>query len=147
VKTTGTVWCWGNNYSGQLGSSTNSGTSNPNPTALQVGTDSHWVSSDAGGNHSCGVKTDGTAWCWGSNTDGELGSSVNSGTFDPNPTPLQVGTDTDWGSLTAGGAHTCGVRTDTTIWCWGWNLYGQVGSNTNSGTNDPNPIPIQVGTP
>ena len=41
--------------------------------------------------------------------------------------PTRVGTDTDWVRVTAGWTHTCGVRTDRSLWCWGNNGNGQLG--------------------
>lgn len=141
-----TVWCWGADDFGQAGSAGNLGSTDPNRTPTQVGSDSDWVSLTAGDFHTCGIRSDGTAWCWGSNQVGELGTSTNDGTTTPDPVPAQVGTATAWAQLSAGHDHTCGVRTDDTLWCWGLNTDGQLGTPTNSGTANANPEPVQVGT-
>ncbi len=75
-------------------------------TPVQVGTASNWASISAAGIHTCGTRTDGTAWCWGDNEHGQLGSGAN---FRSN-TPIQVGTATDWAAVDAGSAHTLGIR-------------------------------------
>ena len=62
----------------------------------------------AGGAHSCGLRTDGTAQCWGHNYYGE--TDAPTGTFT---------------AITTGGAHSCGLRTDGTAQCWGYNILGQ----------------------
>ena len=62
----------------------------------------------AGGGHSCGLRTDGTIECWGSNSYGE--GDAPAGRF---------------GAVSAGGGHSCGLRTDGTIECWGSNSYGE----------------------
>ena len=62
----------------------------------------------AGYLHTCGVRTDGTLACWGSNSDGQ--ATPPDGTFS---------------QVSAGGFHTCGVRTDGTLACWGGNSDGQ----------------------
>jgi hypothetical protein len=75
------------------------------------------------------VRTDGTLWCWGKNTRGQLGI----GTRDSTLVPAQVGTATDWDSVVANDSHTCalrGTRPDTTLWCWGDNSEGQLGNGT-----------------
>lgn len=136
-----TVWCWGADDFGQSGSTGNLGSMDPNKTPTQLGSDSDWVSLAAGDFHTCGIRSNGTAWCWGSNESGELGTSSNIGTNNPNPKPSQVGTATDWAQLSAGRWHTCGVRTDATLWCWGSNSDGQLGSDP-----DSSPEPVQVGT-
>ncbi len=62
----------------------------------------------AGGDHSCGVRTDGTLACWGRNGFGQ--ANAPAGTFT---------------AVSAGFAHTCGVRTNGTLACWGRNGSGQ----------------------
>jgi hypothetical protein len=131
VKTDGTLWCWGDNEDGQLGI----GTWVDKSTPTQVGTGTNWVSVSAGVAHTCGVKIDGTLWCWGDNWYGQLGI----GTWvelDKN-TPTRVGTGTNWVTVSAGWAHTCGIKTDGTLWCWGDNLVGQLGDGTNTNKNTP----------
>ena len=93
----------------------------------------------AGGEHSCSVRFDGTLWCWGRNTWGQLanGRQGPGGT-----TPLQVGTDTNWASVAAGGGHTCATRTNRTLWCWGLDNKGQLGS----GNTDLQTAPVRIGT-
>jgi hypothetical protein len=107
------------------------GNSTPTPTQVP----GSWSSLTAGGAHSCGVKTDGTAWCWGDNVFGQLGD----GTTTDRWTPAQV--PGSWSSLTAGGAHSCGVKTDGTAWCWGNNGVGQLGDGLD---NSQSSTPIQV---
>ncbi len=108
-KSTGTLWCWGLNSSGQLGRGNTTSSSSPG----QVGTDADWASVTAGINHTCATKTTGTLWCWGGNGSGQLGRGD---TVSPATSPIQVGTATDWSSVTAGGSYTCATRTDGTLW-------------------------------
>ena len=141
VRGTHTAWCWGENDAGQLGTRTNLATPTPNPAPIQVGSAVDWVALAAGHWHTCGVKLDGTLWCWGDNQYGQLGSDADA-LQDPGPT--QVGTDTDWTSVTAGGLHTCALKADHTLWCWGDNPYGQLGVDTGTGTQAAQPTPVQV---
>lgn len=99
-----------------------------------------------GGFHSCASKTDGTLWCWGHNSHGQLGDGTTSGqscsggTCKPTPVqvpPLGVGV----ADAAAGMFHTCARKTDGTLWCWGWNLWGEIGDGT---TATPKPTPVQV---
>jgi hypothetical protein len=62
----------------------------------------------AGDEHTCGLNSQGAAYCWGSNEFGQLGSLTNSGTEDPNPAPLAVQGGITFTQLTAGGLYTCG---------------------------------------
>ena len=93
VLNTGQVACWGSNYSGQLGSSTNSETFTPNPVPLMVGlpVDRTAVAVTAGRDHTCAVLNTGEVGCWGQNVAGQLGSSTNSGIVAANPVPTLVG--------------------------------------------------------
>lgn len=78
----------------------------------------------AGINHSCAVLSDGTLWCWGGNTDGQLGL----GDTTLRSSPTRVGTATNWREVSANvGATTCAVNTLNEVFCWGYNFSGQVG--------------------
>lgn len=135
IRSGGTAWCWGDNILGALGNPTNEGNNVPNSTPLQVGTDDQWVSISAGFMHTCGLKTDGTAWCWGNNAFGQLGSAISGHTATPTQVP---GT---WTSVTAGGSDTCGLKTDGTAWCWGSNHYGELGDGSTTSTATPTLVP------
>src|SRR5256885_15520642 len=111
VRTDGSLWCWGSNYSGEIGDGTNTSQTTP----VHVGTATNWAGIDAGGNFTCALRTDGTLWCWGSNLRGQLGD----GTTTNRNAPAQVGTATTWASGSAGGYHRCAVRTDRTRGGWG----------------------------
>ena len=145
VKLDGTAWCWGSNRSGQLGGAANLGVTTPNPNPLQVGTATNWASVSVGLSFSCGLRTDGTLWCWGTNWAGQLGTSTNSGTNNATAVPVQVGAATDWTAVSTGHSSTCGVRSGGTLWCWGGNRYGQLGTSTNNDSDTPNPTPAQAG--
>lgn len=122
----GTGYCWGYNTSGQLGINS---TSQQNAPALVNGGYTDWVVLDAGGWFTCGVRANGTLWCWGEALNGKLGL----GSTSPNrTTPQQVGTGTDWTMVSAGVEHACGIRGGV-AYCWGDGPSGQIG---NGGTTD-----------
>jgi len=74
-----------------------------------------WASAASGPKYGCGVRTDGTLWCWGRNASGRLGLSDTT----DRAAPVQVGAGTDFA---------CALKTDTTLWCWGENSSGQLGT-------------------
>jgi alpha-tubulin suppressor-like RCC1 family protein len=133
VKSTGSVWCWGANWTGQLGNGTGANASAP----VQAGGSTLYNSVDTGIYHTCATRTDGTLWCWGDNTYG----SVGDGTTNQRLSPVQVGVATTWNSTSAGNRTTCAHRTDDTVWCWGIDNSGQFGNGTISTTNTS---PVQV---
>ncbi|HEX4419207.1 MAG TPA: hypothetical protein VH165_14950, partial [Kofleriaceae bacterium] len=72
-----------------------------------------------GDNHACAIRSDGTAWCWGRNSHGELGD----GSTTDRVSPVEV-TAMSLPKLTAisgGGEHTCAIGADHSVWCWGRN--------------------------
>src|SRR5690606_21650353 len=90
---------------------------------------------DASYQHSCGMDTEGTAWCWGSNSDGQLGIEPPGGN---NPTAVEIDAPSSFVSFDVGTWFTCGLDADGAIWCWGDNDYGQHGDgNTGSDNTDP----------
>jgi len=92
--------------------------------AQQASAANTWIQVDTGFNHTCAVRADHTLWCWGTNDDGQLGL----GTRDEGQlSPAQVGTDSDWASVSAGFYATCALKVDGTRWCMGWNGHGQLG--------------------
>ena len=124
VKTDGTLWTWGSNGTGMLGDNTTSSRSSPVTTA---GGGTNWKQVSGGYYHTAAVKTDGTLWTWGANAFCQLGDYTTSNRSSPVTT---AGAGTDWKQVSAGGYHTAAVKTDGTLWTWGYNLYSQLGDNT-----------------
>ena len=93
-----------------------------NPTQIP-GTD--WAQISGGFYHTCAIKTDGSLWCWGDNSNGQLGTGNT--TAVRVPTQIIVPT-ARWSAVTTGHAHTCGLQSDGTLWCWGDNSDGQLGT-------------------
>ena len=125
---------WGYNALGQVGDGT---TTDRNAPTEQP--DSAWLAVTAGGEHSCGIRPNRTAWCWGSNSHRQLG--VPSVASSASPVPV-VGGTTSWASISAGARHTCAIRTDATLWCWGRSTEGQLGNGVQGGSiHTPTQVP------
>ena len=135
VKTDGTLWAWGYNDSGQIGNSSRASYSSP----IQIGSLTNWKQVYGCGGTIAAVKTDGTLWAWGYNYYGQLGNS-SSASYS---SPIQIGSLTNWKqvSVTMNGSVTA-VKTDGTLWVWGYNNHGQSGNGSDSTYSSP----IQVGT-
>jgi len=122
IKTDGTLWTWGVNTSGQLGRSTLIFTP---VTTFAGGTT--WSQVAGGGSHTAAIKTDGTLWTWGLNSSGQLGT--NDINIRITPVTTFAG-GTDWSQVSCGvNNHTAAIKTDGTLWTWGLNGYGQLGTN------------------
>lgn len=136
VKTDGTLWVWGSDSNGNLGLGTLD-VARSSPT--QVGALTNWEKTAGGNDVSSAVKTDGTLWMWGINTNGQLGDN----TVGRKLSPVQVGALTTWSEVSPGGSHTLAVKTDGTLWSWGKNSQGQLG--TNESTLNYKSSPVQIG--
>jgi alpha-tubulin suppressor-like RCC1 family protein len=147
-EATNNAYCWGNNSFGQLG---NGSTTNRNiPVAVStsgvLGGKSITAIS-AGGLHTCAIIDEATnnAYCWGYNSDGQLG--VGSTTSSNIPVAVYTAGVLSGKRITAisaGGLHTCAITDEATnnAYCWGYNLYGQLGDNSTTNRN----IPVAVYT-
>lgn len=106
IKTDGTLWAWGLNNGGQLGTGNTTSRSSP----VQVGALTTWAAVDCGSVHTLAVRTDGTLWAWGDNSSGQLGQ----GNTTARSSPVQVGTATNWTStlntFSAGGDSSLAIR-------------------------------------
>ena len=184
VRTNGTLWTWGNNDFGQLGSNNITNRSSP----VQVGTLTNWSKVFTGPSHTMAIKTDGTLWAWGKNTYGYFGngqlisrsSPVQIGVLNNWSTltigrgndfnlftnvintsnnmysagfwpyiartvhyssPVQIGIDTDWSKIAAGGQYSMGIKTTNALWGFGDNQRGQLGNSNTTRTY----IPLRIG--
>jgi len=109
----GAAWCWGSENNGEMGDGDDAVHLRDLPHAVAGG---HQFTALAGGDlHFCGLKADGTAWCWGKNTSGQLGDGT---TVDRNA-PVPVQTAVRFTALAAGPSATCGIALDQSAWCWG----------------------------
>jgi len=133
----GTVFCWGNNRYGQLG--TGQAANETLTTPQRVATDVKFRRIVAGGAHTCGIATDGKAYCWGLNGNGQLGnrSSRNQAA------PVPVATNATFTALTAGDKHTCGVDPDGAAYCWGDGFSYQLGLGAQVGRDVPDRVAVR----
>jgi alpha-tubulin suppressor-like RCC1 family protein len=118
IKTDGTLWIWGKatiNGNAQI-------TIRSTPVTTFAG-GNDWKQVSLGTNYAAAIKTDGTLWTWGSNATGQLGNA--STTIVTTPVTTFAG-GTDWKQVTCGNGNTAAIKTDGTLWTWGYN-FGQLG--------------------
>ncbi len=136
IKTDGTLWAWGLGTNGRTGLGIVLSRSSP----VQVGALTNWSKVSAGSAHCAAIKTDGTLWTWGLNSDGQLGQNI--AVTVARSSPVQIGVDTDWAEVSAGGTHTLAIKTGGTLWSWGNNNLGQLGQNTAATVDRSSPVQI-----
>ena len=129
----GTLWGWGVNGGGQLGT----GDTDSFDWPYQVVTDSDWsVVIAARGNYSLGVKTNGTLYSWGYNDSNQLGFGDTLNRL----TPTQIDTASDWANVFTADRHSVGLKTNGSIYSWGSNFSGQLGVGDSADRDTPSQI-------
>tara|TARA_E500000305_G_scaffold109581_1_gene114994 strand:- start:43 stop:1245 length:1203 start_codon:yes stop_codon:yes gene_type:complete len=134
IKSDGTLWSWGSGNKGQQGHGDVSNRVLPK----KLGTATNWskLASNGPSGSSAAIKTDGTLWMMGSNSQGQL-SQNNIVQYS---SPVQI-PGTTWKSVALGQAHSFATKTDGTAWAWGFNEYGQMGQGNNTKYSSPVQIP------
>jgi len=122
IKTDGTLWTWGYNLYGNLGDNTT--TQRYTPVTTFVG-GANWKQVACGYYHTSAIKTDGTLWTWGTNGNGQLGDN----TISQRNTPVTTfAGGTNWKQVSCGNYHTAAIKTDGTLWTWGYSNDNSKGS-------------------
>jgi len=133
----GTVWAWGDNTYGQLGSGTTAGSALP----VRVVGLTEIVGVASGDYHCLAVKSDGTAWAWGRNQYGQLGD----GSTTNRTSPVMVSGLTSVVAVAAGVSHSMALCSDGTVWAWGYNADGEVNPDHNLFPHEPVQVPDRTG--
>ncbi len=146
LLTDGTVSCWGMNNSAQIGTGAfSSNVSTPTPVAGLSGV----TSITSGMEHTCALKSDGTVWCWGEASNGQIGDGVGHSLTSTQPgvstwvgTPTQAVGVSNATEIYAGSYHTCALISDGTMLCWGDDTHEQLGDVTLTGTMTFTPLVV-----
>lgn len=144
VTSVGGLRCWGYNYAGQLGSGDlidvhAFSISNAEPVALNLGLSGDGVAPfafgisavSAGGAHTCAISVAGAVLCWGDNQSRQLGQNGLSGGV--SSTPVAVSAIGTAKAITTGTDYSCALDTSGVVYCWGANVFGQLGFAGGSG--------------
>ena len=133
IKTNGTLWCWGANGYGQLGTGNTTYYSSPK----QIGALTNWLQVSSGRYQaSAAIKTDGTLWVWGKGAYGQLGL----GNTTSYSSPKQVGSLTNWAKVQMANARVAAIKTDGTLWTWGYNDTGGLGLGNATSYSSPKQV-------
>jgi alpha-tubulin suppressor-like RCC1 family protein len=139
----GKAYCWGDNAIGKLGNGSTTASSIPVAVSDPVGGAVKFSSIGVGDLHSCALSLTGVVYCWGTGFQGRNGGTLDSSipVLISNPSSGVV----NYSSLSVGSSHSCAVRTNGSIYCWGNNNNGELGVNSTS-TPFSN-IPVLVSDP
>lgn len=129
----GTAYCWGENFSGQLGV----GDILSKNTPMAVNTGAKFKSLVLDTYNTCGITTIDTTYCWGDR--GANGNGLNQ----TETSPVLVNGGNVYASIVPGESTFCGLTAQGTAWCWGNNFYGTAGDGTN--TNAMSPVLVAGG--
>ncbi|MDO9398002.1 MAG: hypothetical protein Q7T71_15770 [Herbiconiux sp.] len=131
IHDAGLVSCWGDGSRGQLGDGQLRQTPTPSPVAVPGL--SGIVDIDVGDSHVCAVRNDGRVLCWGDTADGKLGDGSTAAITIPKTTVTGL---TNVATIAVGDRHSCAMKRDGSVWCWGNNTNGQLGL----GTSEPDGV-------
>ncbi len=147
IKSDGSLWAWGPNFTGQLGIAQSGTFSATTPMQVTTG-GNNWKAVSSGYSHCLGIQRDGSLWAWGDNTYGELGDGKMQGLWHPYPVsafydsvPVLIDKQHEWIAATAGQFFSLGIQKDGSLWAWGLNSSGQLGI----GNQDTSKVPVRVG--
>ncbi|HEX7120750.1 MAG TPA: Ig-like domain-containing protein [Gemmatimonadaceae bacterium] len=131
----GDAWCWGDDEYGALGDGPPGGIST-SPVAVAGGLQFRLIA--AGGyNNTCGVAVDSSAYCWGNNDFGQVGSGDSLGAIF---VPTLVAGALKFRMVVPGWTHSCGIAVDGAAYCWGNNHQGELGTGDTSNSRVPRPV-------
>jgi len=134
IKSDGSLWTWGSNKWGMLGN----GKDIDENTPIKIGTDHNWVNLGAGASLSYAVKSDGSLWACGNNAHGGVGDGTyNNSRYEF----IKISTDSKFVNISSGAFHSAGLKSDGTLWTWGYNYFGQLGDSSTKQKNNP----VQIG--
>jgi alpha-tubulin suppressor-like RCC1 family protein/uncharacterized protein YjdB len=137
VSTSGVSYCWGANGAGGLANGTVGGAHNPTPGPVTGGITFSIIDVP------CALSLDGTAYCWGQNAFGERGdTNVGLTSTNYHATPQPINSSLHFKAIYAWSFHTCGISVDGNAYCWGSNVFGQLGDGTLTHRNVPTRVVI-----
>jgi alpha-tubulin suppressor-like RCC1 family protein len=125
VTTTNLAYCWGLNYFGQLGNGSFGAAVTSRPVAAAG--NMRFLEVRVGANFTCGLTTENHIYCWGLNTDGQLGNGSNS---TDSQQPVLVDGGRRYRLLRVAPAHACAIALSGVTFCWGLNNFGQLGDGS-----------------
>lgn len=135
ITTDNALYCWGGNPNGALGTGE---TATDRASLAPVDEQHDWQTATFGSSHACARRNDGAWWCWGRNTDGELGL----GDKEDRSRPTMLPDSQRFARLAIGWGHTCALDQEGALWCWGRNDQGQLGLGDRQPRSQPSALSL-----
>ncbi len=135
LKSGGTIYCWGANWNGRIGIG---GSEDARYNEPQLVSGADWIHVAVGYAHVCGINGVGNLFCWGANQYGQLGMMSTGGVMFESM-PQGIGSSV-WDVVEPGNAFTCGIQSNGTLWCWGYNGSGELGLGDNMNRTSPSRV-------
>lgn len=139
LKTDGAVICWGGG-SGDLSEPQLTRSLPQEARIFAKGSGVVDLSRSGIANHMCAIKSDRSLWCWGGNLYGQSGGPLPVPLTTAYSLPKQVLPGVS--QVATGENHTCALKEDGTVWCWGRNNYSQLGDAVSPGAGLPQQVPL-----
>ncbi len=136
IRAPGSLWCWGRSSDGETGLGDGAPLQVRTPT--RVGNADDWIAVDAGQDTTCGLRADGSLWCWGVNAFGQAGQPPSQ----PITAPRRVGADTGYVGVSTDTFTTCAWKSSGALSCFGRNVEGQLGVGDTTDRSAPTPVTI-----
>lgn len=134
------VMCWGSGGSGKLGTGNSASSALP---VQVVGMESGVLDIQSGQSHTCALTSGGIMKCWGANGGGQLGNGIAPSLTSYSTPNNVIGLPSAVASIAVGYNHTCATTINGAAYCWGNNLYGQLGNGATSSTGQSTPTLVQ----
>lgn len=145
INSSSELYCWGRNHAGQVGDGTSGNQCYPTATSNcqipeKITAFDDWFTVDADITHSCAIRGPGSLYCWGNNSNGQLGRGNTSPALSPVLIDGQAHDINDWAQVSVDGEATCALRVNGEAYCWGENNSGEVGDGTTTQRNWPTKV-------
>jgi alpha-tubulin suppressor-like RCC1 family protein len=135
LKADGTLWAWGRNTNGQLGIGNNDDQNAP----VKVGSASDWKAVMAGYSHTVALRNNGSIMVWGNGSGGRLGDGTNASKNVPAPLSTATTPNNNW-AFAAGASHSAALKSQGSLWAWGDNARGKLGTGDAANYNTPQEV-------
>lgn len=142
IADTGNAYCWGDNAYSMFGNGNTTDSNTPSAVTMPSGV--KFVTISVGSRHVCALGDNGRAYCWGDNSNTQIGDGTTTSRTTPVLVTLPSGV-TSFKSVNAAKHSSCGIGNNDQAYCWGDNAYGQLGDGTTSDRSTPKIVTLTSG--